>query len=80
MLLVAQITLQPLEKWAMDFVSPINPPGRRTSAWYIIIENDYMTRWEEETSMKDCRAVMTVKFLFEKVATIFGCPKILMRD
>jgi hypothetical protein len=32
-----QLTLQAFEKWAIDFVGPINPPGKHTRALYIII-------------------------------------------
>ena len=28
--LVNQVTLQPLDKWEVNFMEPINPPGKRT--------------------------------------------------
>ena len=80
MLLVAQVTLQPFEKWVMDFVGPVNPPGRRTSAQYIIIEIDYLTRWEEAMTVMDCTIATEAKFIFENILTRFGCPRILMSD
>jgi hypothetical protein len=30
------MALQTFEKWAIDFVGPINPPGKHTGARYII--------------------------------------------
>ena len=39
-----------------------------------------MTRWVEAQPVKECSVATTAKFLFEYVLTMFGCPKILMRD
>jgi hypothetical protein len=36
MTLAPQLTLQAFEKWANDFVGPINPLGKHTGARYII--------------------------------------------
>ena len=42
-----QVTLQTFDKWAIDFVGPINPLGKRTISRYIIIATDYLARWDE---------------------------------
>jgi hypothetical protein len=34
--LAPQMTLQALEKWVIDFVGPINPPGKHTGERYIV--------------------------------------------
>eukprot|EP00253_Pinus_taeda_P012893 PITA_12893 len=74
-----QMTLQPFEKWAIDFVGPITPQGK-TVARYIITATEYLTRWVEAQPVKDYTAATTVKFLFDNVLTQFGCLKILMSD
>ena len=74
------VTIQPFDKWAVDFVGPINPPMKRTSARYIITATDYMTRWEEAVPVLDCTVVTATKFIFENIVTRFGCPRILMSD
>jgi len=74
-----QMTLQPFEKWAIDFVGPIKPHGK-TSARYIITTTEYLTHWTEAQPVKHCTAAMTAKFSFEHVLTRFGCPKILTSD
>jgi len=42
-----QVSLQPFEKWEIDFIGPIQPPGKKTGARYIITTMEYLTRWEE---------------------------------
>ena len=75
-----QITLQAFDKWEVDFVGPIIPPGKQTGARYIIATTNYLTIWVEVAPVKDCNVATVAHFLFENVVTIFGCPKILISD
>ena len=59
------MALQAFEKWAIDFVGPINPPGKKTGARYIITATDYVTRWAEAQAVKDCTADTAAHFIFE---------------
>ena len=72
--------MQAFDKWAIDFVGPINPPGKRTGARYIITVIDYLTRWAKAAPVKDCNATTSTQFLFENILTRFGCPCILMSN
>ena len=78
--LVPQVTLQPFDKWAVDFVGPINPPGKRTGARYIITATHYLTRWVEAARVVDCTIATTTKFIFKNIVTWLGCPRLLMSD
>ena len=64
----------------VDFVGPISPTGKHIGARYTITANDYLTKWDEEGSVKDCSAKTTIIFLFENVVTRFGLPNILISD
>jgi len=75
-----QVTLKVFNNWEVEFLGPINPPFERSGASYIITTMEYLTRWDEETTMKDCSTKTATHFLFEQVVTIFGCPRILMSD
>lgn len=75
-----QVSLQPFEKWVIDFVGRIQPLGKKTGARYIIIMTDNLTRWVEAQPVKDYTGAMAAKFLFEYVLTRFGYPKELMSD
>jgi len=78
--LTLQVSLQPFEKWAIDFAGPIQPPSKKIGACYIITATEYLTRWVEGQPVKDFTGATTTKFLFEYVLTRFGCPKVFMSD
>ena len=80
MSLVPRVTLQPFEKWIVDFVGPINPPRKITGARYIITATDYLTRWEDVSPVVDYTAMTAERFLFDNIVTWFGCPIVLMSD
>jgi transposase InsO family protein len=74
------MTLQEFEKWSIDFVGPINPPGKRTRARYISTAIEYLTRWAEARVVKDCSETTATHFIFDDIITRFGFPKTLMSD
>jgi hypothetical protein len=61
-------------------MGPINPPGKRTGARYIINVIEYLTRWVEARAVQDYSETTVVHFIFDDIITRFGCPKILMSD
>lgn len=65
---------------AIDFVGPIQPPGKKTGACYIIIKMEYLTRWEKAQPVKDYTRAIAEKCLFEYVLTKFSFLKISMSD
>ena len=75
-----QVSLQPFEKWEIDFVGPIQHLGKKKGVRYIITVTEYLAIWVEAQPMKDCTGAKTTKFLFKYVLTRFGYPKILMSD
>ena len=78
--LVPQVTLQSFDKWAIDFVGPINPPAKKSGARYIITATDYLTRWDKAQPVKNCSAATAAKFIFDNILSRFGCPRIIMSD
>ena len=38
-----QVLVKPFEKWALDFVGPINPPSNQKK--YILVCTNYVTKW-----------------------------------
>jgi transposase InsO family protein len=78
--LAPQLTLQAFGKSGIDFVEPINLPGKRTGARYIITATEYLTRWVEAREVNDYSANTAMTFIFDDIITRFGCPKILMSD
>jgi hypothetical protein len=78
--LTPELTLQAFTKWAIDFVGPINPPGKCTRTRYIITVTKYLTRWVQERVVNHYSETTTARFIFDDIITRFACPKILMND
>jgi hypothetical protein len=64
-----QLTLQEFEKWAIDFVGPINPPRKRTRVIYIITVTEYLTIWAEVREFKDYSETTVARFIFDDIIT-----------
>eukprot|EP00253_Pinus_taeda_P005610 PITA_05610 len=73
-----QVTLEPFEKWGMDFMGPINPPSRKKS--YIIVCTDYLTKWAETKAIKAATKEKVAEFLRENIFYKFGYPRELVTD
>jgi hypothetical protein len=71
-----QVVLDPFERWAMDFVGPINPPSNKKV--YILVCTDYMTKWVEEKSLIRASKEVVIAFLFEDIFVRFGIPRELI--
>jgi len=78
--LAPHMSLQAFDKWAIDFVGPINPPGKHTGERCIITATEYLTRWAKARAVKDCSATTTALFIFDDIITRFVFSKILMSD
>jgi hypothetical protein len=74
------LTLHAFAKCAIDFVGPINPPGKCTGARYIITMIEYLTKWVEARAVKDCSETIVACLIFDDIIPRFGCPKILMSN
>eukprot|EP00253_Pinus_taeda_P035744 PITA_35744 len=73
-----KVTLEPFEKWALDFVGPINPPYNQRV--YILVCTDYMTKWVEAKALIKANEEAVLTFLFEEIFVRFGLPRELVTD
>ena len=60
-----QVTLEPFDKWGMDFIGPINPPSGQKK--YIIVCIDYLTKWDETKAVMVATEEKVIEFLRENV-------------
>ena len=67
-----QVLIEPFEKWALDFVKPIDPPSQ--GKIYILVCTDYVTKWAKSKALARATKQTIVNFLFEDIFTRFGVP------
>ena len=68
-----QILIEPFEKWALDFVGPINPASKKKK--YILVCTDYVTKSVEDKVIPRATEKVVVDFLHEDIFTRFGVPR-----
>jgi transposase InsO family protein len=73
-----QLVIEPFERWALDFVGPINPPSNQKH--YILVCTDYMTKWVEAKALTRATKQVVSDFLFEDIFTRYGIPTELVTD
>eukprot|EP00253_Pinus_taeda_P019554 PITA_19554 len=73
MSLKPQIVLEPFEKWALDFVGPINLSSRQRS--YVLVYTSYVTKWVEAKALTRAMEHTVLELLFEDIFIHFGIPR-----
>ena len=73
-----QVLIKPFEKWALDFIGPINPPSKQKK--YILVCIDYVTKWVEAKALLSATENSVVSFLYEDIFTRFGVPREIVTD
>jgi hypothetical protein len=65
------VMLQAFEKWAIDFVGPINPQERRLGERYITTTIEYLKRCVEASPVTYCTMETTAWFMFKNIVTVW---------
>jgi hypothetical protein len=78
MSLKKKVHIEPFEKWALDFIGPINPPSKGKQ--YILVCTDYVTKWVEAKALVRATEQSMVNFLFEEIFVRFGVPRDIVTD
>lgn len=78
MLVCPQVMIEPFEKWAIDFIGPINP--KSLSKKHILVCTDFVTKWVEAKVVSFATEKIVVDFLFTEILTRFGVPREIVYD
>ncbi len=67
-------------KWGLDFIGPIKLIGRLKRNRYIMVIIEYATKWVEAKALITNTIVVTTRFMYEYILTIFGCLLTILMD
>ena len=65
--------IEPFEKWAIDFIGPINPTP--LSKKHILVCTYFVTKWVEAKAVSFSIEKVIVNFFFTEIFTRFGVPR-----
>ena len=71
--LCLQAMIEPFEKWAIDFVGPINPLSLNKN--HNLVCTNFVTKWVEAKVVSFAIEKNVVEFLFNEIFTRFGVPR-----
>jgi len=58
-----QLVIEPFERWALDFIGPINPSSNQKT--YILVATEYVTKWVEAEALPRATEDSVIHFLFQ---------------
>ena len=70
--------IEPFEKWAIDFIGPINQTSLRKK--HILVCTDFVTKWVEAKVVSFATEKVIVDFIFTEIFTRFGVPRKIVSD
>eukprot|EP00253_Pinus_taeda_P033758 PITA_33758 len=75
--LLPQLVIEPFERWALDFVGPINPPSNQRI--YILVATEYVTKWVEAEAFPRATEDSVIQFLLHLFVR-YGLPREVITD
>eukprot|EP00253_Pinus_taeda_P020089 PITA_20089 len=72
-----QLVIEPFERWALDFVGPINPPSNQKT--YILMETKYVTKWVEAEALPRATEEFVIQFMLHLFVR-YGLPREIITD
>ena len=60
--LLPQLLVEPFDRQALGFIGPINPHSKQKA--YILVCNDYMTKWVEAVALEKAKNQAVIEFLY----------------